>query len=307
MAGSNFPSGFKGGVSIRGVPLTVTHPGEVFWVNGSTVLAKGAVGGSDGNDGSYHRPLATIDAAIGKCTAGRGDVIFVMPSHTETVSAAGGITCDVASVAIVGLGSGDDRPTITFTTATAADIEIDAANVTLANLRFVCDIDAAVGPIDVDAAYCQIFDCEFIDLGTDNALRWILTDANADNLHVAGCVNAGTATAGNVAFITLTGPDHVIIEDCISEGDFSAANIQVVTTAVTDAVIRNNVLENANAVDVCIEGLAASTGWIANNYCRIATDAQLTGINTPGAMSLFENYQVNADGETGKLVGTVSA
>ena len=66
---SNFPNGFANGVTIRGVPLTITNPGEVFWVNGSGVLAKGGVGGSNGNDGSYQRPFATIDYAVGKCTA----------------------------------------------------------------------------------------------------------------------------------------------------------------------------------------------------------------------------------------------
>jgi len=40
---SNFPNGFKGGVTIRGIPLQLLNPGEVFWVNNSGVLAKGIV------------------------------------------------------------------------------------------------------------------------------------------------------------------------------------------------------------------------------------------------------------------------
>ena len=128
---SNFPNGFVGGVTIRGVPLLQTHPGEVFWVNNSsTALAKGGVGGSDGNDGSYRRPFSTVDYAIGKCTAGRGDIIFVMPGYTETISAAAGWACDVAGIAIVGLGSGTNKPTLTFS-ATGSDINISAANVTI--------------------------------------------------------------------------------------------------------------------------------------------------------------------------------
>lgn len=304
---SNYPNGFAEGVTIRGVPLTQMHPGKVFWVGNSATLLPNEKGASDSNKGTHLDPFNTIDYAIGQCKDNRGDIIFVRPNHDESVTAAGGITLDVAGVALIGLGAGSDRPTITFTTAAAADIEIDAANVTISNFKFVCDIDSMVGGLDVDAAYCTIDSCEFVDLGTDNSLRWILTDANADDLWVENCRNKGTATAGNAAFITLTGCDHVTIKDCVSEGDFSAANIQVVTTAVTDALITGCHLENANAVDVCIEGLAASTGWISDNYCRIATDAQLTGINTPGAMSLFNNYQVNNDGETGVLIGTPSA
>ena len=46
---SNFPNGFRNGVVIKGLPLSVTNPGKVFWVNGSSALAPGSVGGSNGN------------------------------------------------------------------------------------------------------------------------------------------------------------------------------------------------------------------------------------------------------------------
>jgi hypothetical protein len=90
-----------------------------------------------------------------------------------------------------------------------------------------------------------------------------------------------------------------------SNGDFSAANI-VATAAPVNLLVQGCYLVNANAVDVCIEGFAAATGMLIENLCHIATDAQVTGINTPGAMSLFHNYQVNNDGETGLLIGTPS-
>ena len=100
---SNYPNGFSGGVTIRGVPLHQAHPGEVFYVNNSSVLAKGGVGGSNGNDGSYRRPFSTIDYAIGKCSAGRGDVIYVMPGHAETVISATTIAAGVAVPAVMGI------------------------------------------------------------------------------------------------------------------------------------------------------------------------------------------------------------
>jgi hypothetical protein len=88
------------------VPLQQAQPGKVFWVSNATTLQVGEKGGSDGNKGTFNAPFGTIDYAIGQCTAGRGDVIFVKPGHAETISAAGSIACDVAGVAIVGLGSG---------------------------------------------------------------------------------------------------------------------------------------------------------------------------------------------------------
>jgi hypothetical protein len=111
---SNYPGGFAQGVVIKGIPLTVSNPGKVFWVNGTTVLAPGAVGGSNGNDGSYRRPFATIDYAVGKCTANRGDIIMVMPGHSETISSATSLVFDVAGVAVIGLGTGSLRPDLNF-------------------------------------------------------------------------------------------------------------------------------------------------------------------------------------------------
>src|SRR3990167_6036958 len=42
----------------------------------------------------------TIDAAVGACTADQGDVIYVMPGHTETVSAAAGFVMDIAGIEV---------------------------------------------------------------------------------------------------------------------------------------------------------------------------------------------------------------
>ncbi len=46
---SNFPSGFANGITIRGVPLLQTNPGQVFWVYNGTAILPGQRGGSDGN------------------------------------------------------------------------------------------------------------------------------------------------------------------------------------------------------------------------------------------------------------------
>src|SRR3990167_6420851 len=115
--GSSFPNGFAGGYSVRGVPQTVTHPGRVFWVNSSTVLPLGGIGGSNTNDGSYLKPFATLDYAVGRCLANRGDVIYVMPGYTQAMAAADAVDVDVAGVTIIGLGRGTKRPKFTYSNA----------------------------------------------------------------------------------------------------------------------------------------------------------------------------------------------
>ena len=94
---SNYPNGFANGISVRGMPLLSAYPGKVYWVS--------SVNGSNSNDGTFQKPFATIDYAVGRCTANAGDIIVAMPGHTETVTAAAGLDLDVAGICILGLGA----------------------------------------------------------------------------------------------------------------------------------------------------------------------------------------------------------
>jgi hypothetical protein len=292
-------------MSVKGLLQAVANTtGNVFYVDSG---GSGSNSASGPGGKSKEKPFKTLDWAVGRCTANNGDFIIVMPGHAESIIAADGIDFDVAGITIIGLGEGSSRPTFTFSTATTADIEVDAANVTIANCVFINDIDSLAAPIDVDAAYFTMIDCDMRDdTAAKQTIRWILGDANADNMTLIGCNNRGSDTAGATAWVTLNGADGVEIIGCRSNGDFSAANIENITAACTDLLITKNHLENANAVDVNIEGFAAMTGWISFNSLRVATDGQVTWINTPGNASLFENYGVNNNGETGILAGTPS-
>lgn len=272
--------------------------GSVFYVDSST--------GSSSNTGkSSTEALATLDQAINKCTASKGDVIYVMPGHAETISAAAGAALDVAGVSVIGLGRGTDRPQFTFS-ATASTITVSAANVLIRNIHFINDIDALVVGIPVTAAHCRIENCLFDDATAAKQTNdWITLSAAADYFECIDCEHHGSDTAGAQSFISGAAADHVKIIGLQSHGDLEKANVEM-TAAWTDCLISGCHLENANAVDVCIEGFAAATGFVSFNSLEIATDGQVTGINTVGALSLFENYQVNNDGETGLLVGTVS-
>ena len=93
---NNFPGGFAAGITIRGMPLAVSHPGKVFWLSNATTLSDRQISGSDGNQGTFDAPFSTLDGALAKCVANRGDIIMVKPGHAETVSAAAGIVIDIA-------------------------------------------------------------------------------------------------------------------------------------------------------------------------------------------------------------------
>ena len=142
------------------------HTGNVFFV---------MTGGSDtiGQGQHPHAPFATVDFAIGQCTANQGDVIYVMPGYTETITNSSRWTVDVAGISIIGLGHGTTKPTITLATDTSADILVSAANVVIKNFRFVTTIDSLVNFWDLNAANFLGEDCDFVGDSSAQALGFI--------------------------------------------------------------------------------------------------------------------------------------
>jgi hypothetical protein len=291
--------------------LAMSTTGSVWYVDSANAAAQDAPGFGETKD----KPFATINYAVSAAGAGAnshsvqptaGDVILVGVGHTETVSAAGGITFDVAGLTVIGLGHGGNRPTITFATATTADIEIDADDIVLANVVFQNTIDNLAAPLDVDGDDFSLIGCDYFDDaggGSEQTIRTVLCAGSRMTVHA--CRFFMDTTAGAASVVAMGGGTGASVTNCYIHGDFSVACIELDVALL--CTIGATLLENTNAVDVCIAGAAAVSGHVYGNYCRIATDAQTTWINTPGLLSLFENYGVNSDGETGILIGTPSA
>lgn len=302
---SNYNNGFAQGVIIRGVPLVQTHPGRVFWVGNSATLLVGEKTASNANKGGFLDPFSTLDYAVGKCKANRGDIIFVRPGHTTTVTAAGGLDLDIAGIAVIGLGSGSNRPTIDFTTATTADMDVDAANITMVNFLFTGGVDALAGPIDVNAADFKLVNCEWRDV-TGQATDVIVADANADRLFIAGHFHNGAAAAGGASAIALTGMDNPVITDFRIVGNFSVAAIDCRTTAVVDLNISNGYIWNKNAADVCVKDtVTGSTGKVGPDLNFMLTDnaANITEAITGATFHVFDPvYVCNLVNEKAMLI-----
>jgi len=291
---SHYPNGFNHGVAVRGMPLLNTYAGNVFWVDSGA--------GSDGNKGTFDRPFSTIDYAVGRCAANNGDVIMVKPGHTETVIAAAGLALDVAGITLVGLGSGDARPTINFTTAVGADMDVDAANITMSNFLFTGGIDALTGPIDINAADCSLIDIETRDV-TGQATDFIVTDANADRLLIDGWTHRGAAAAGADTAITIVGGDNIVIRNFWIDGNFAVACIENVTTAAVNLTVygdRPCFARTRNAADVIFTAVATTTGNVGPNiHARLQDDAaNITEAFVGADMQFFQPIAIaNADGE----------
>lgn len=294
---TNFPKGFPYGVSVRGVPLLSAYPGNVFWVD--------SVGGANGGRGTFDRPFASIDYAVGRCAANNGDIIMAKSGHVETVTAAGGLDLDVAGIAIIGLGSGSNRPTINFTTAVGADMDVDAANITVFNLLFTGGIDALTGPIDVNAADFSMLNCEFRDV-TGQATDVVVADANADRLLIDGYWHNGAAAVGGASAIVLIGMDNPVIRNFKITGNFTAGAIECRTTAVVDLEIYNGYIWTKNAADLCIRDLiTGSTGKIGPDLELMLQDnaANITEAVTGATFHMFDPvYVCNLVNEKAMLI-----
>ena len=171
---SAYPLGFAEGVTIRGIPLLQTHPGEVFFVANADVLSDTGqqLAGADlATSGTFQKPFRSIEFAINQCAANRGDIIFLMPGYTDNVTSATTINLDVAGIAVVGLGSGTLRPTLTFQTVTTATLPVTAANICLKNIILTANLADINQPITLSAAEFHMEDV-FVNSAAAN-LNWL--------------------------------------------------------------------------------------------------------------------------------------
>ena len=291
---SNYPNGFASGVAIRGMPILNSYGGNIYWVDSGA--------GSNSNDGTHNRPFSTLDYAVGRCSDG-ADIIMVKAKHVETVTAAGGLDLDVAGITIVGMGNGSNRPQINFTTAVGADMDVDAANITISNFLFTGGIDALTGPIDVNAADFSMLDCETRDV-TGQATDFIVADANADRLMIDGWTHRGAAAAGAETALQLIGGDNAMIRNFWIDGNFGTACIENVTTAAVNLTINGGAngsyARTRNADDVIFTAISTTTGNVGPNiFARIADNAaNITEAFVGADMQFFQPIAIcNLDGE----------
>jgi hypothetical protein len=272
--------------------------GNYFFVDSGATAATDTAGAGETPDA----PFATIDFAIGRCTANNGDVIVVMPGHAETVAAASGIDIDVAGVTIIGQGDGSDRPTIT-SSAVGSTVVVDAANATIENILFTPSAASTI-ILDVNAADCTVRNCEF-RMGTAvTAIDVNGGSANAcDRLRVLDCTFDASTDGPDTAIGLDEVQDSVTIDGCYAYGLFDDAAIHNPTGKVlTWLRITNNILINTTASSHSIELVSACTGVIANNTCGSPLADATPGDIDGGACHILENYSHDAGGNDSGLL-----
>lgn len=267
--------------------------------------------GSNAYDGlSWRAPFATLDYAIGQCTADDGDVIFVRPGHAENLAAASAVNVDVAGVRIIGLGEGNLRPTFSATAA-AGEFEIGAANVTIRNLRLVCNFTGgSTAAIQVAAAAdgCTLDGLEFQD--TTNAKEWLVhisVATTVTDLVVRGCKMIGLVGGSMTNSILFAGTSsNVVLEDNYFFVDSSDSVIDHAADAAVNFRASRNIVINEDTTTAlyCLQQHASSTGVAHDN--RFAYNKVDAEVSAGAAMWWFNNLASNTIAESGLLDPTTS-
>ena len=286
-----------------GMPViqdTHVNTGNVFFV---------MTGGTDGVGYglSPDAPFATIDYAIGRCTANQGDEIKVMPGHTETISAAAGITCDVAGIKITGLGWGTNRPLVTFS-ATGSTWTISAASVYIKNILVTSSVNELVKMFDTSAPDFTLDAVDYLDPGAAlETIQFLLTTNACDRGRVINCNHRqANAAASAQKWISLVGPQDFEIENCRFFLDLNDDATSSVIAA--DANVRQLYVNQVNGLMTgyssnllsFILGASGATGTI--NDCKLAADvAAITTINDYPSGYSFEVYANRVVDKNGKL------
>ncbi len=228
--------------------------------------------GNDNNDGRDPGfPLATIDAAINKCTASQGDVILVQPGHAETLTTQ--ISLDVIGVSIIGIGEGTLRPQITINAAIDG-IDIGAANCSVENIGFAASTDSPTSQINVDAADATIRKVHF-EMGATDALGAITITASGELCTIEDCTVIVTAN-GPISWVIVEGVvDRTVIQrnNVVCGGTtigFDNAIIEFDAIAATNPVVKDNVFlgQDASAAIDAVNGSAIVGAAVGPNVYR---------------------------------------
>jgi len=267
--------------------LTVVHNrwvnlekpgGQVFFVGGGTAAYKGK-GASDTYTGDRpESPKSTIQGALDKTVAGRGDTVVLLPGGVTITAALTLTKDDVTLTGYTTTGPQTRNPSvITCATASVEMIAVDAANVILEDLTLDHNNTTAdvflIDIADSTASPDFILRNLFIDMAgsatTTNAIRVgdgtqvaingriegcclhdlddigiTVTDAN-ENCVISNCLIYDNAVSGNTMLTGISAAaDYTKIFDCIIMNSAAAAGascINVVATAQSVLMVGNRV------------------------------------------------------------------
>lgn len=222
----------------------------------------------------------TIDAAIGACTDSQGDVIYVMPYHTETVTAA--IAADIIGVSIIGLKAGNARPVIT-PNGTIDAIAVSAAGVTIQGLEFAAPgTTSQTADINIAAARCTVKDTLHVSSQTSKIKVDTITIAAGgdyfvlDGVQIFSTVETTCTSAISIEAAVIRGE----IKNCFIAGEWATGALMDEATALL-LHIHHNTFKNVTAAVACVT-------FTTGNSTGVMEHCFVSGRHTTIASNLVE-------------------
>lgn len=216
------------------------------------------------------RAHSTISSALSSCVANRGDVVYVLPGYTETLTSA--LTISVAGVSVIGLGNGTKRPTLT------GNGTIDAVNITgdgvlFENFAFAApETDEQTAAINVAAAGVTVRNVRIIGSKTSkNIVDCITVASGADDLTIDDvriynsvvAVNSFISFEAAVARLTMT--------NVMAFGDVATGGL------IDAATVTHLFMEN---VRIAVVGSSKPAATLDSNPTGIARNCFFSGTVT---------------------------
>lgn len=246
--------------------------GDIYWVNGADSNSSSSGGFCS------TAPINTLIGAQSLCNAQSNlsnytDIVRVGPGHAETIVGAAGMTFSTPGVSYIGQGNCRQRPKITFSTSTAAQMIVSGAGILFQNIVFdFTGIDAIVAAISITGVDVRFDLCDFIcNNATAGVVKGLLTAATADRFQVTNSRFLGTAANSGTTTTCQIGHESGV--DYLIQGNyFSGKMTQAILNVAT--VLRGNIDSNRIIVSTgtsAITMAAASTPFITSNKMNVAS------------------------------------
>lgn len=239
---------------------------HIYVGNSTSYVPVDGIAASDLNSGlSPQERLSTISAAHAKVVSGRGDIIHVLPGHSETLTSAFEITKNNVTI----LGEGNEFTAPLF----SASADVGIFNVTgnsfkLEGVTFGDSTGSSNVALAVSSGAFEINNCNFLfSNGGGNTIGVSVTGVTAAGF-IKNCIFlCANATAASAISIASDGETYIrgnTFKATSGAVSFSAATVINAGGASTNIICQNNIHINPKTtvavVDVGTSAYAVVTG-----------------------------------------------
>jgi hypothetical protein len=294
----------------QSMPGIITPYGTLLKPGGRVAAYVRSTGAQDGEDhfAASGNLVSTLNAGLARCRSGMGDIVYVLPGHTENITGADFMSSLVAGTQIVSAGAPGmtNNPKLTWTVATGTFL-LDVADVSIVGMTLDwAGVADCAAPMTVTGAGCALVGNHIIaqsDVASFQCLKgvvvstaahdflfannYVRTDSEDDDANVTGgivninAVVRGTKVVNNIIAYACAGDSVGIIDQ---------------TAAATNTVVANNLIRQlaANAAFAII--MDDGHGYVHNNYIRITENVAPTsaGVSIASGTFLLHDNQVSA-------------